>query len=528
MSVTVYLVGAGPGDTGLITVRGRELLAAADVIVYDYLANPELLDCAPASAERVYVGKKGYAQHLTQDELNVVLIDAARALEKRGGGTVVRLKGGDPFVFGRGGEEALALAAAGIDFEVVPGVTSGIAAAAFAGIPVTHRGIASSLTFVTGHEDPSKTTSALDWNALAALVGHGGTVCFYMGMRELSSIAHKLMQEGAAADTSAVIIHRGTSPRQHTLVTTLQDVAADVSRAGLAAPSIILVGEVARLRERLAWFEKRPLFGKRIVVTRSRTQAGALASRLTALGADVMEFPTIEIVPPVQYAPLDEALAQIDSYAWVVLTSVNGVDAFFERLKGDARRLGHALVAAIGPATAERLRQHGIVADTVPAEYRGEAVFSAIEQATRARGLRLEGARVLIPRAAEARAVLPDMLRSAGATVDVVSAYRTVRPADTDTRALIAELESGRIDAMSFTSSSTAKNLFELLGDASSLLDGVALCSIGPITSATLRSLGHEPAIQASEYTIDGLVEAICKLCGTARQESGPEKENGR
>ncbi|MDO4890658.1 MAG: uroporphyrinogen-III C-methyltransferase, partial [Coriobacteriaceae bacterium] len=355
--VCVYLVGAGPGDVELLTLRGARLLEQADIVVYDYLANAALVGRVKPGAEAIYVGKKGFSAHVTQDEINAIIVEKARELEKRGGGTLVRLKGGDPFVFGRGGEEALALAAAGIAFEVVPGVTSGIAAPAYAGIPVTHRGIASSVTFITGHEDPTKNASAIDWAALARLAGKGGTLCFYMGMRNLELIAERLVQNGAPASTPAALVRWGTTNAQQVLVATLNDVAPRARAEGFGAPAIILVGPVASLRERLAWFENRPLFGRTIVVTRSRSQASVFSAQLRGLGADVVEFPTIAFSEPDDFGPLDAALAQLDAYDWLVFTSVNGVDAFFARLAraaqtgqarfADARALAGARVAAI-------------------------------------------------------------------------------------------------------------------------------------------------------------------------------------
>ena len=508
-ATTVYLVGAGPGDNGLITVRGRDLLASADIVIYDYLAGQGLLECARDDARLIYVGKKGFEKHITQPEINEIIVDAARDLERQGGGRVVRLKGGDPFVFGRGGEEALALAAAGITYEVVPGVTSGVAAPAFAGIPVTHRGVSSSVTFVTGHEDPTKNESAIDWCALARLVQQGGTLCFYMGMRNLALISDSLQREGAAPDVPCAIVQWGTSTRQRALVSTLECVAGDVERAGLGAPSIILVGQVAALREKMAWFEGRPLFGRRIVVTRSRTQASGLVATLVELGADVVEFPTIQFVEPTSYDDLDGALERIDSYQWVVFTSVNGVDAFFDRLQGDARKLAGALIAAIGPATADRLRERGIEPDAVPAEYRGEAVFDAIEKRSAESGISLSGARVLIPRAEVAREALPNLLREAGAQVDVVAAYKTERADDSKAGELADEIEAGEIDAVTFTSSSTVRNFIAMLGDRASVLDRAKLFSIGPVTSKTLVDCGFDVYREADQYTIPGLVDSL-------------------
>lgn len=513
--VVVYLVGAGPGDAGLITVRGAQLLGEADVVVYDHLANPSLVDRARPDARKLYVGKEGFKVHMTQQEVNDLLVDEARALEENGGGTIVRLKGGDPFVFGRGGEEALALKAAGVPFEVVPGVTSGVAAAAYAGIPVTHRGLSSTVTFVTGNEDPAKESSAIDWKALAGLLNSGGTACFYMGMRNLPAIAGRLVDCGVPQTTPAAAVQWGTLPRQRSVVSDLDGIAGKVEQAGLGAPAIVVVGAVAGLRDELSWFEAKPLFGRRIVVTRSRAQAGGLVSRLVGLGAEVLEFPSIQIKPPHDPAPFDAALENPSQYDWLVFTSANGVDSFFAHLPGDARLLAGAKVAAIGPATAGSLLEHGIRADAVPAEYRGEAVFGAMRDAARLSGEELEGSRVLIVRAEQAREALPDMLRQAGAIVDVVAAYRTAMPDDGNAEALIRGLRKESVAAVTFTSSSTVRNFMALLdGYGPVALDGVELFSIGPITTETLRQFGYTTVREAEEYTVDGLVQVLVRHYG--------------
>lgn len=517
--VNVYLVGAGPGDVELLTLRGARVLEQADIVVYDYLANAALVNRLKPTAEAVYVGKKGFSAHVTQDEINELIVRKARELEARGGGVLVRLKGGDPFVFGRGGEEALALAAAGIPFEVVPGITSGIAAPAYAGIPVTHRGIASSVTFVTGHEDPTKNASAIDWIALGRLAQKGATICFYMGMRNLELIAERLMGQGVPADTPVALVRWGTTNEQQVLVADIADIAPRARAVGFGAPAIILVGPVAKLREELAWFENRPLFGRKIVVTRSRSQASAFSEQLRALGADVVEFPTIAFAEPDDFAPLDAVIGRLDAYDWVVFTSVNGVDAFFARLQAvaasagcpyaDARALAGARVAAIGPATAKRLEEHGIRSDAVPGEYRGEAVFAAIEEASARFGIELDGAQVLIPRAQVAREALPALLEAAGARVNVAPAYQTMAPPAESASGLAAMLEAGEVDAVTFTSSSTARNLVSALGSKAELLSRTKLFSIGPVTSKTLVDAGFSVAAEAREYTIGGLVETL-------------------
>jgi uroporphyrinogen III methyltransferase/synthase len=517
MDVKVFLVGAGPGDAALISVRGRELLRRADVVVYDYLANDQLLRNTMPDAERIFVGKRGFANHMSQDQVNDLLVVKARELAGRPGSgpaVVVRLKGGDPFVFGRGGEEALALRAAGIPFEVVPGVTSGIAAPACAGIPVTHRKVASSVTLVTGHEDPTRDVSGLDWRALAALAARGDTLCFYMGVHGLPLIVRRLGEEGLAGSTPVALVRWGTLPAQQTLVSTLDHVVARVTEAGFGAPAIIVVGRVVGLRDRLSWFEDAPLFGRRILVTRPRAQAPALSDRLRELGADVLELPTIRIVPPDDYGPLDGALRALGTYSWVVFTSVNGVDAFFRRLAklgADARALAGASVAVIGPTTAGRLRGHGIVADAMPDCYESEAILDAMRAAAQNGAKPLgPGSRVLVPRAQVARDALPHLLRAAGATVDVVAAYQAAGPLEEDVLQLASALREGEVDGITFTSSSTARNLVAALGaDAPGLLRGVETYSIGPVTSATLRQHGLGVTVQAERYTVEGLVAAM-------------------
>ena len=527
--VTVYLVGAGPGDPGLITVRALELIKRADAVVYDYLSNDELLAHIPEGAQTYFVGKKGFSEHVTQDQINGLLVELARDLADQIAdreAVIVRLKGGDPFVFGRGGEEALALRDAGIAFEIVPGVTSGIAAPAYAGIPVTHRQVASSVTFVTGHEDPTRQDSSIDWPALAALSIKGNTLCFYMGVRNIGLIAEGLMSNGASGDTPVALVRWGTTPEQETLACTLADAAERVRAANFQAPAIIVVGQVAALRDKLAWFEDAPLFGKRVVVTRSRSQASVLTDKLARLGADVYEFPTIEFADPDSFDVLDQSLYNLAHFDRIVFTSVNGVEGFFRRLKTlpvegmntpcDARALAGLRVAAIGPATAARLRNFGIEPDAIPAEYRAEAVFEAIiadagSGAEAPEGsLPLKGERICVARAQVAREILPQLLEEAGAEVVVAPVYKTVLPSQARAEELAARLEEGAVDAITFTSSSTADNLMKLLGPrAHELLSGVDLFSIGPITAATLEKHGFSDIIQADTYTIDGLIQAM-------------------
>jgi uroporphyrinogen III methyltransferase / synthase len=484
--MTVHLVGAGPGDPGLLTARALELIAAADVIVYDRLIPSTALDGARADAELVYVGKEGGGPSVSQDEIGALLVEHGAA-----GREVVRLKGGDPFVFGRGGEEAELLRDAGVAYEVVPGITAGVAAPAYAGIPVTHRDAASAVAFVTGHEDPAKSESALDWPALARFPG---TLVFYMGVRQLELIASRLVEGGRAPSEPAAVIERGTLPEQRVVTGTLETIAAVAAQAGIRAPAVTLVGPVAALRERLAWFETRPLAGRTIAVTRARAQASALAARLRGLGAAAIEAPAIRI------AALDGPAPAVGSYDLVCLTSPNGVRLLFDRLEQagqDARAFSGVRVAAIGPGTAAALREHGLIADVVPERFVAEGLVEALAQ--------VPVERALVARAADARDVLVDALRGRGAEVDVVALYETVaEPASERQRAAVA-----RADYVTFTSSSTVRFFFEAVGVG--LPATTRLVSIGPVTSETLRSYGREPDVEAARHDIDGLVEALVK-----------------
>jgi uroporphyrinogen III methyltransferase/synthase len=475
----VHLVGAGPGDPGLLTVRAVELLGQADVVLYDRLIPPEALTHAP-DAELIYVGKQGEGPQFPQDDTHALLLEHARA-----GRRVVRLKGGDPFVFGRGGEEALVLREAGIPFEVVPGVTAGVAAPAYAGIPVTHRDAASGVAFVTGHEDPSKPESAIDWAALARFPG---TLVFYMGVRGLPKIAERLVAEGRPPDEPVAVVERGTLPGQRTLLATLADVGERAQAEKIRAPAITLVGAVARLREQLAWLEARPLHGRTVAVTRARAQASALAARLRTLGAAVVEAPAIRI------APLDTPLPSLDGYDLVCVTSPNGADLLLDRLR-DARDLAGITVAAIGPGTARTLRARGIEPDVVPERAVAEGLVEALAD--------VSAERALIARAAEGRDVLPDALRRRGIEVDLVALYETVpEQLDATTRDAAAAA-----DELLFTSASGVR--FYVAAGGS--LEGPRLVSIGPATSAELRAHGAEPDVEADPHTPDGLIEAVLR-----------------
>lgn len=499
MNGKVYLVGAGPGDPGLLTLKGKDCIASADVIIYDFLAAKELLKYASPAAERIYAGKQGGDHTLTQDRINALLVEKGKA-----GHTVTRLKGGDPFIFGRGGEEIEALIAAGIPFEIVPGVTSAIAAPAYAGIPLTHRQYASSVTFITGHEDPTKTESMLNWEALART---GGTLVFLMGVKNLPQIAERLMGCGMPPETPAALVRWGTTSAQQTVTGTLSTITANVEKANLKPPCIIVVGDVVELRDKMKWFETRPLFGKRIVVTRARKQASDLVERLSAMGAECLEYPAIEIAAPGDMAPLDAAIENIGSYHWLIFTSVNGVDIFFSRLGHlgkDTRALGNIKTAAIGPATAALMAAFGLRADIVPESYRAESVVEAFRHEP------VSGKRVLLPRAAEARPVLPVELSKMGAVVDEIAAYRTICD-NSAAEPLIERLRAKTVDMITFTSSSTVTNFKSLLPAEAyaKLISDVKIAAIGPITADTAREKGFQVDVVAREYTIPGLCEAI-------------------
>ena len=494
MTGTVALVGAGPGDPGLMTARALALLARADVILYDRLIPDGALAGARENAELIYVGKEPGRPSMAQEDIARALVEHARR-----GARVVRLKGGDPFVFGRGGEEAEALRAAGVAFEVVPGVTSGVAAPAYAGIPVTHRDLASAVAFVTGHEDPGKRSkdsasvrnpsheSALDWDALARFPG---TLVLYMGVKNLPLIAEWLTAAGRPADQPAAVIERGTLPGQRSVVSTLGGIAERVSAEGLRAPAITVIGPTVGLNETLAWIERRPLHGKVIAVTRARAQASGLAARLAALGAEVIEAPAIRI------EPLPIEVPDPSRFALICFTSPNGVALFFDALQGDARSLAGVTVAAIGPGTARELAARGISADVVPPRSVAESLVKELNSVP------VEGRRVLVARAARARDLLPDSLRERGAEVEVLALYETVaEPLSAEQRDALA-----RATHITFTSSSTVRYFTEAYGGS---VDGARVVSIGPVTSATARELGLEVHVEAGRHDIDGLVEAL-------------------
>jgi len=490
-----YLVGAGPGDPGLLTLRGRACLEQAEVVVYDYLSNAELLRFAPENAERIYAGKKAGAHTLSQQEINALLVEKTAS-----GKAVVRLKGGDPFIFGRGGEEAGALAAAGLKFEIVPGVSSAIAGPAYAGIPVTHRGSNTMLTIFTGHEDPTKSESSLDY---AALAGAPGTKVMLMGVERIETIAASLAKAGMAAETPVALVRWATTGRQETLAGTLDDIAAKVAKAGFKAPAVAVFGEVVNLRETLNWFETRPLFGKRIAVTRTRKQAGALIGKLRDLGADAYELPTIRIEPPRNKREFYELVKDAHTYDWLIFTSPNGVDAFFEAffaLYKDARSIGGVRIAAIGPATAEKVRSFHLDVDLQPEKYVAEEIVKSFQAE-----VSIENLKILLARAEGAREMLAIELEKLGAIVDEAVAYRTV-PETEDVAGGIARFREDGADVITFTSSSTVENFTALKLPLPARLK---TASIGPITSATMRKLALDVDIEAKTHDIPGLVKAI-------------------
>ena len=497
MTGKVYLIGAGPGDPGLITVKGLRRLQEADVVVYDRLVDRRLLDRARDDAEMVFVGKGPGQRAMEQEEINRYLVK--RAKEEK---LVGRLKGGDPFVFGRGGEEAQALANAGVPFEVVPGVTSAIASPAYAGIPLTHRELASSFTVVSGTEDPSKMESSIRWDMLAR---SGGTLVVLMGWAGLDRIADSLIKEGMDPTTPAALVHWGTEPYQRTVTGPLAKIAQQGKDAGLNPPVVAVIGPVVDLRREVSWYDKRPLFGKRVLVTRSRSQASVLSEMLSDEGAEPIEVPSIEFSPVEDCHQLDAAITGLNSYSWIIFTSANGVGAFFDRLETvgkDSRAMGGLKVGAIGPATSAALLNHGISADFVPSEFLSEALVRGMD------GYDLRGRRILLPRADIGGDELPQGLAQLGAEVDQVPVYRTTMPEDSRQKAADL-LSGGAIDLVTFTSSSTVVNLLSLLDGNGALLTGPLIACIGPVTAGKAREMGLKVDVVATEHTVPGLVSAV-------------------
>lgn len=503
----VYLVGAGPGDPGLITVRGLECLRRAGVVVYDYLANPLLLDEAPAEAPRIYVGKSKGCHCVPQDDINALLAEQARA-----GRTVVRLKGGDPFIFGRGGEEACFLAEAGIPFEIVPGVTSGVAAAAYAGIPLTHRDHTTSLALVTGHLTSERDLDHVDWARLAEGVG---TLVIYMGISNLAEIAARLVSHGRPPQTPVALVRWATTAQQQTLTGTLADIAEQVAACAFKPPAVIIIGEVVGLREQLRWFDRRPLFGRRILVTRPADQAAPLVDGLAALGAAPVAVPTIAIVPPPDYAELDGALAGLAAGDYLVLTSANAVAALFSRLQAagrDARALAGVTLVTVGPKTAESLAGHGLHADRLPATFDAEGVVELL------RG-EVAGCRVLYPRAELARDLIVRELTAAGAQVAAPLAYASAPPLGAAEK-LHAALAAG-LDLLTFTAASTVRNFASLLApEQLAAARRIPVAVIGPQTAAAARELGFSVAVEPPESTVPALIEAIAAYYGPRNDQS--------
>ncbi len=499
----VYLIGAGPGDPSLITVKGLKYIEKAEVVVYDYLASKKLLDHAPNGAELIYAGKKGGGHHAhTQEEINNILIEKAKS-----GKMVVRLKGGDPFIFGRGGEEIEELAKAGIAFEVVPGVTSATAAATYAGVPITHRRFTSPVAFITGHEDPSKETSNIDWEKIATGIG---TLVFYMGIKNLPLIAEKLIANGRDPETPAMVVRWASTPEQRSVDGTLATISEIVRQADIKPPALVVIGDVVTLRKTINWFENKPLFGKRIMVTRTREQASDLVAGLEEMGANCIEFATISIAPPDSWEILDGALADLGRFDWILFTSINAIHCFFQRLdeKGlDSRALGEAKIGAVGATTADVLRNYGIKADLLPEKFTGDGLAEALLKTG------VKGSRILLPRATKARESLPERLQDGGGEMVVAPVYKNVRP-DSHGEELRAMFLEKQVDMVTFTSSSTVTNFLQMLGEEDlekrqTLLGDTKIASIGPVTSKTVEEAGLTVDVQPETFTITALIDSV-------------------
>lgn len=501
----VYLVGAGPGDPGLITLRGKYLLEHAEVVVYDYLANKKLLSHVPPDAKFIYAGKKGGGLHaFTQEGINRLLVDHAKQ-----GKIVVRLKGGDPFIFGRGAEEIEELVEEGIDFEVVPGVTSATAAATYAGIPITHRGYTASVAFVTGHEDPTKKYSNIDWQKLAT---GAGTIVIYMGIKTLPVLTEKLIGFGRSPDTPVAVVRWASTPQQRSVEGTLATISQVVQEADIKPPALVIIGDVVKLRKTIDWYEKRPLFGQRMVVTRTRDQASELVVKLEENGAECLEYSTIHIEPVDDFQPLNKAIETIGDYQWMLFTSLNAITYFFKQLFSlglDSRHLAGPKIAVVGRATADELLKYGVKADLIPEKFTGEGLAEALLQS------KVEGSKILLPRASKAGELLPETLVDAGAEVTVIPVYKNTPPQGRKEE-LREHLEAGNIDLVTFTSSSTVTNFLAMVDAGSEeelhgLLDNVRLAAIGPVTAETLKKNGLNVDIQPERYTIADMVQAIVR-----------------
>ncbi|MCX8028181.1 MAG: uroporphyrinogen-III C-methyltransferase [Thermodesulfovibrionales bacterium] len=493
----VFIVGAGPGDIGLLTIKGLKALKKAEVVVYDFHLNAQMLNYIDHKAEFVYAGKRGGHHEMTQDEINNALIHYANE-----GKMVCRLKGGDPFVFGRGGEEAMALAQAGIDFEIIPGITSAIAAPAYAGIPVTHRMYSSSFAVVTGNEDITKPSSTIDWKHFARGFD---TLIFLMGIKNIASITQKLIENGRDPSTPAAVIRWGSRPDQRTVVSTLQDIAGIIKQDDIRPPAVMIVGNVVNVRQHLKWYEKKPLFGHRILITREYTED---YEPLEELGGEIFEFPTIKTIEPDDYSELDSCIERIEDYNWLVFSSAKGVEFFFKRLidiNKDVRDLKGIKICAVGKRTAETIRSWGIKVDMTPDEFNSEGLIAKFNQQCGS----LQSLRILLPRALEARDVFPDMIRKNGGVIDTPVTYKTIKP-ERHGKRLQRFLKEGRITIATFTSASTFKNFLDIMGEgAVDFLNGVTIASIGPITTQAILKTGLKVSIQPKEATISAMVDAI-------------------
>lgn len=523
MKGKVYIVGAGPGDIGLLTVKGLRCLQKAEVVIYDFHLNAQVLNYINHDAEFIYAGKRGGHHTITQDEINEILIKKAEE-----GKIICRLKGGDPFIFGRGGEEAEALSREGIEFEVVPGISSSVAAPAYSGIPLTHRLYSSSFAVIPGYEDITKKESAIDWSKLATGVG---TLVFLMAVKNIGLIAEKLIENGRSPDTPVAVIRWGTRPDQKTVVGTLRDISESMKEKDIKPPATVVVGDVVRLRDSLQWYEKKPMFGYRVLVTREHMEG---FEPLEELGAEVIEFPTIEIVPPVSYEELDKSIDNIDTYDWLIFTSRNGVKYFFKRFferDRDIRDLKGKKICAIGTMTAKEIKKYGIKTDLIPAEFRAEGLIEAFVKLSRKQtppsltkkgieGGLLKGMRFLFPRAEVAREILPEKVRQLGGEIDIPVAYRTIKPEARGKR-LRRFLKEGRISIATFTSAATFNNFKEIMGeDADNLLKGVTIAAIGPVTGKAIEKAGLHVDIMPEEATIDALVKGIINWVTKRSKES--------
>jgi len=492
-----YLIGAGPGDPGLLTLKGKKYLSNSDVIIYDNLINPSLLNYAKEGAKIYYVGKKSGQKELSQNRINKLLIDNTLK-----GKTVVRLKGGDPFIFGRGGEEAIALVNKGVDVEIIPGVSSVSAAPSYAGIPLTHRDHNSSFLVATGHEDPKKSKSNLPWRYMSEV----GTLVFLMGLGNIKKNMKKLMENGKSPSTPAAVISRGTYANQKTIIGTIENIASRVDKDNqVTSPAVIIIGDVIKLRDKINWYEKKPLFTKKVIVTRAKKQSSDIVEQLSYLGAEPIEFPSIEISKPKSWNKVDNAIRNINKYDWLVFTSTNGVESFFDRLKDkgiDIRELNGLKIAAIGQETANAINKRGILVNIIPEDYRAEGLINSFS------GIDLAGKKFLIPRAKRARKILPDSLKNLGAKVDIVSVYETKMPNNSNQREIRKLLKNNQIDIITFTSSSTAKNFISTFPELNRRNRAIIAC-IGPITANTVRKFGLKPDIISKKFTVSCLLKEI-------------------